>query len=185
MAGHLIRSLGSAGLLTALYYLTPLSGGLDLSIVITLSLGLTLFGGLVAWQIISISRSEYPRLRALEALSTAVPLFLLLFSAAYYVLEERSPHSFSEPLNRTDALYFTVTVFATVGFGDITATTQTSRLVVTGQMVLDLILVGVIAKLLFSAVRIGIRRRATALPPSGDEGDRPGGPPPRGKGGDL
>jgi hypothetical protein len=36
-------------------------------------------------------------------------------------------------LTRTDALYFTVTVFSTVGFGDITAKTETARLVVTGQ----------------------------------------------------
>ncbi|WP_405921620.1 potassium channel family protein [Streptomyces sp. NBC_00122] len=183
LTGHLIRSLGSVGVLTALYYLAPLSGELDVSIVVTLSLGLAVFGGLITWQITAVTRSEYPRLRAIEALSTAVPLFLLLFSAAYYVLEEKVPHSFSEPLNRTDALYFTVTVFATVGFGDITATTQTSRIIVTGQMIVDLILVGVIAKVLFSAVRIGIRRRATAAPAPGGAGDLPGGPS-RGKGSD-
>ncbi|MFE9631846.1 potassium channel family protein [Streptomyces sp. NPDC006463] len=182
-AGHLIRSLGSACLLTALYYLSPLDGGLDVSIVVTLALGLATFGGLVTWQIITITRSEYPRLRAIEALSTAVPLFLLLFSAAYYLLEEQAPHSFSEPLDRTDALYFTVTVFATVGFGDITPTTQTSRIMTTAQMTLDLILVGVIAKVLFSAVRIGIARRDTAAPAPGGEGDPPGGPS-RGKGSD-
>jgi voltage-gated potassium channel len=32
-----------------------------------------------------------------------------------------APHSIGAPLTRTDALYFTVTVFSTVGFGDITA----------------------------------------------------------------
>ena len=46
-----------------------------------------------------------------------------------------SAGNFSQPLNHTDALYFTVTVFATVGFGDITATTEAARLVVTGQMI--------------------------------------------------
>ncbi|MFG2983051.1 potassium channel family protein [Streptomyces sp. NPDC048258] len=183
LAGHLARSLGLAGLLTALYYLAPLQGGLDAPLFVTLSLGLALFGGLIAWQIITITRSEYPRLRAIEALATAVPLFLLLFSAAYYVLEEEVPRSFSEPLNRTDALYFTVTVFATVGFGDITAVTQASRIMVTAQMAVDLILVGVIAKVLFSAVRIGIRRRDTAVPAPGGEGDPPDGPS-RGKGSD-
>ena len=37
--------------------------------------------------------------------------------------------TFTEPLTRTDAQYFTVTIFATVGFGDITAVTQTARVV--------------------------------------------------------
>ena len=42
-----------------------------------------------------------------------------------------SASNFSEPLTRTGALYFTVTVFSTVGFGDITAKTEAARLVVT------------------------------------------------------
>ena len=50
--------------------------------------------------------------------------------------------SFSQQLTHTDALYFTVTVFATVGFGDITAKTEAARLVVTGQMIIDLIIIG-------------------------------------------
>jgi hypothetical protein len=49
------------------------------------------------------------------------------------------PANFStHALTRTDALYFTVTVFSTVGFGDITAASQSARLVVTAQMLLDL-----------------------------------------------
>ena len=43
-------------------------------------------------------------------------LFLIIFSAAYVLLSENQADSFSETLGRTDALYFTVTVFATVGF---------------------------------------------------------------------
>jgi hypothetical protein len=34
-------------------------------------------------------------------------------------MERASAASFTEPLTRTDALYFSVTVFSTVGFGDI------------------------------------------------------------------
>ena len=46
--------------------------------------------------------------------------------------------SFSEPLNRTDALYFTTSTFATVGFGDITPVSQLARAVVSVQMIADL-----------------------------------------------
>ena len=47
-----------------------------------------------------------------------------------------------EDLSRTDALYFTVTVFSTVGFGDISPTSESARLVVSGQMILDLFILG-------------------------------------------
>ena len=63
-----------------------------------------------------------------------------------------SPGSFTAPLSRTDALYFTVTVFSTVGFGDITAKAETARLVVTGQMIADLVILGLAIKAIVGAV---------------------------------
>ena len=98
--------------------------------------------GLVAFQVRTIAQSPFPGLRAIEALATSVPLFLLLFAAIYTVMATMSASNFSQPLTRTDAVYFTVTVFATVGFGDITAKTEAARLVVTGQMIADLIIIG-------------------------------------------
>ncbi|MET9697323.1 ion channel [Streptomyces sp. NPDC006529] len=159
LAGHLLRAAASVVLLTALYYLAPLDSGFGVLTVVLLVCGLALFGGLIAWQIAAITHAEHPRLRAIEALATAVPLFLVLFSASYFLLSQELPRSFAEPLNRTDALYFTVTVFATVGFGDIAPVSQTARALTTVQMAIDLIVVGVIAKVLFGAVRIGVGRR--------------------------
>ncbi|WP_330289735.1 hypothetical protein [Streptomyces sp. NBC_00576] len=34
------------------------------------------------------------------------PLFVLLLAASYFLLERATPGSFTEPLTRTDALYF-------------------------------------------------------------------------------
>jgi hypothetical protein len=65
-------------------------------------------------------------------------------------------------LTRTDALYFTVTVFSTVGFGDITAKTETARLVVTGQMIADLVILGLAIKIIVGAVRRGRQRQPQA-----------------------
>ena len=70
-----------------------------------------------------------------------------------------SPGNFSQPLTHTDALYFTVTVFATVGFGDITAKTEAARLVVTGQMITDLVIIGLGVRVIVGAVRRGQQRR--------------------------
>ncbi|MFG2231579.1 potassium channel family protein [Streptomyces sp. NPDC048723] len=169
LLGHVLRSVFSVALLTALYYVAPLEGGFGIGTVLTLAAGLVVFGLLTAWQITAVSHAQFPRMRALEAMATGVPLFLLLFSATYYLLAEQDPTSFSETLTRTDALYFTITTFATVGYGDIVATNQGSRVLVTSQMVADLILIGVIAKALVGAIRIGMHRRSSQAPGLEDE----------------
>ncbi|MEU8776232.1 potassium channel family protein [Streptomyces sp. NPDC048606] len=168
LVGHLLRSLGAVVLLTALYYLAPLDYGFGVATVAGLLGGLLVFGWVVVLQVNAIARSRYPRLRAVEALATAVPLFLLLFSATYFLLSRSAPEAFTEPLSRTDALYFTMTVFATVGFGDIVPTTGGGRVLTTVQMAADLIVVGLVAKLLFGAVRIGLSRHTPGGPGRSD-----------------
>ncbi|MBP0455768.1 two pore domain potassium channel family protein [Kitasatospora sp. RG8] len=121
--------------------------------------GLAGFAALVAVQVRSILRSPRPAIRAAEALSTSVPFFLLLFAATYVALASLEPNSFGTPLSHTDGLYFTVTVFSTVGFGDITAKTETARLVVTVQMLADLIVLGLAVKIIVGAVHRRQQRR--------------------------
>ncbi|MFH8572612.1 potassium channel family protein [Streptomyces sp. NPDC017993] len=130
------------------------TGGTAAGLVVGLVALVLLFAG----QILLITRSSAPRLRAVEALSTTVPLFLCLFSTAYYLLERGEPGSFSEPLTRTDALYFTLTVFSTVGFGDITPQTAPARVVTMGQMTGNILLVAVAARVMVGAVQAGLRR---------------------------
>jgi hypothetical protein len=101
-------------------------------------------------------------LRAAESLATSVPLFLLLFAATYVVLAALSTRNFGEHLSHTDGLYFTVTVFSTVGFDDITAKTETTRLMVTAQMIADLIVLGLAIRVIVGAVRRGQQRQGTA-----------------------
>jgi hypothetical protein len=84
-----------------------------------LVIGLVAFTGLVGYQVRSIIRSPFPGLRAIEALATSVPLYLALFASTYFVMARLSAGSYGGPLIRTDALYFTATVFSTVGFGQI------------------------------------------------------------------
>jgi voltage-gated potassium channel len=164
----LLRAVGSTVALVVIYYLLPLNRPSTGSAVTMLVVGLVVFIGLVAFQVRSIVRSPFPGLRAIEALATSVPLFLLLFAATYDVMAALSASSFNQPLTRTDALYFTVTVFATVGFGDIAAKTEAARLVVTGQMIADLIIIGLGVRVIVGAVRRGRQRRpedAGTVPP--------------------
>ena len=51
------------------------------------------------------------------------------------------------------ALYFTVTVFSTVGFGDITPATDPARVAVMAQMLCDLIFIAVVVRLILEAAR--------------------------------
>jgi hypothetical protein len=120
------------------------------------------FATVITVQVQQIARSDYPRLRAVESVAASLPLFLLTFATAYFVLAREQSSSFTEPLTRTDALYFTITVFSTVGFGDITPVTEAARVTVMIQMLGDLIAVGLIARVFVGAITAGLRRRSTA-----------------------
>ena len=157
-------------MLVVIYYQLPLDRPSTPVAVTMLTIGLVAFTGLVAYQVRAIVRSKFPLLRGVEALATSIPFFLLLFAATYVVLATISAGNFSQPMSRTDAIYFTVTVFATVGFGDITAKTEVARLVVTGQMLADLIVLGLGVRVLLSAVQRGRQR-----PPTGTDTAPPGG----------
>lgn len=147
-----LRAAGSAAVLLAIYYVLPLDHSTPWVAVMMLVIGLAALIGLVAYQVRAISGSRYPGLRALEALAFTIPLFLLLFASTYLVTASISARSFSQPLNHTDALYFTVTVFSTVGFGDITAKSEAARLVVTSQMIADLLIIGLGLRIIVGAV---------------------------------
>jgi hypothetical protein len=127
--------------------------------ITVLLVGLLALSGLVAFQVCAIIASPFPRLRALEALTTSAPLFLLLFASTYVVMGRISAGNFSQPMTHTNALYFTVTVFATVGFGDITPQSDVAQLVVTGQMIADLIVLGLGVRVILGAVERGRRNR--------------------------
>ncbi len=100
------------------------------------------------------------------ALASTVPLFVLLFASVYFVMAQASPANFgTHQLTRTDALYFTVTVFSTVGFGDITPVSQGARLVVTAQMLLDLLVLGLGIRVFVGAVQLGRRQSPAATGP--------------------
>ncbi|WP_078885069.1 potassium channel family protein [Streptomyces sp. NRRL S-146] len=167
----LVRAaLIAAGLVTV-YYVLPLDGRGTSGDSVLLACGLLLVVVVFWWEVRAIVTSRYPRLKAVEALATTLALFLLLFAGAYFLLEHTNPGSFSEPLTKTDSLYFTLTTFTTVGYGDITARSQTGRVLAMIQMAGGLLLVGVAARILAGAVQAGLRRQGRE--PSDDFPSRP------------
>ena len=159
VVGLLIRVTVSATVLLAVYYLVPTRRSGEDSDLPWLILDLVIFGVVVAIQLPVIIKAKYPKLRAIEALAVTVPLFLLIFSRIYLSNSLTNPATFTTPLDNTTALYFTVTVFATVGFGDIVAQTNGMKLLVTLQMLLDLVVLGLVIRLLTSAAQRGVQRR--------------------------
>jgi len=160
----LVRSLATTAVLAGLYYLLPLDH--IKNVRLTLVTGLLILLAVTGWQLRAIIRARYPAVRAVEALFTTVPWFLLLFASAYFTMASTSPANFNtHPLTRTDALYFTVTVFATVGFGDITAVSQSARLIVSAQMMLDLLVLGLGVRVFVGTVQFARRQAGPGVPP--------------------
>jgi len=163
--------LAEAALVTtivvATYYLLPLDRLASVPLGVSLAVGLLVLTVVVSYEARTIARSRYPTIRAIRALAITAPLFLVIFAAAYFLMAEADADNFNaDTLTRTDALYFTMTVFSTVGFGDIIATSQLTRLMVTIQMVLDLIFLGLGIRVLLSAVQVGRQRVDGSAPDS-------------------
>ena len=155
-ARAVVRIMAKAALLVALYALAPVAFA-GVGAVLRLVGTVALVAVLIALQARSIRSAYHPELRAIEALVTAILVFVVLFALLYLGLDAADPASFTRPLTRVSALYFTVTVLATVGFGDITAQSDLAQVLVTVQMLLDLGLIAVIVRVFARAARAARR----------------------------
>ncbi|MEP6561016.1 MAG: potassium channel family protein [Nakamurella sp.] len=159
-----LRSLVVAILLFIGYYTLPMNRP-ERAGLIVLVVGFAVLALVLSWQVRAIMGSPYPRLRAFETLTIGIPLLLIVFASAYYVIQNADVNSFTQPLSKTDALYFTITVFSTVGFGDITAKAELARILVSIQMMFDLAVFGFVAKMIFGAVEIALKRNTAVAAP--------------------
>ncbi|CAO5231030.1 potassium channel family protein [Frankia sp. AgKG'84/4] len=127
----------------AVFYCLPIhegSRGVALAArLVLLFVGLGLLGWLFARQV-SAGRRGTPFRNATARLFAGVCLTVLLFATTYYSLAYYGDEM-SGIRTRTDALYFTMTVLTTVGFGDVHAVGQAARVVVTVQMGFDVLFI--------------------------------------------
>ena len=154
----LVRSLVTITLITVAYYRAPLQGSFDGRAIVLFTIGLLALAVSIAWQARAIAVSDTPRLRAIETVSVVLPFLFFIYASAYVLVANNDPTSFTEAMSRTDSLYYTLTVFSTVGFGDITPTTDTARILTMTQMIVGLVGVGIVAKLLLGAVAKAVDR---------------------------
>jgi hypothetical protein len=157
----LVRAVVSAVLLVAVYFLFPIEHRAHQSVALRLTAALVLFSVVLAVEVRQISKHDHPMLRAGVAMATIIPLFLVLFAWIYLTMSVSSPAAFGSQLSRTSALYFTVTVFSTVGFGDITPKTDPARIVAMVQMLADLAVLAIVVRLILGAATRGMARLRT------------------------
>lgn len=118
-----------------------------------------------------VETSRRPLLRAVRLVVALVTLVVVAFAYAYLSLQARYPGQVPGLITHLDALYFTVTMLTTVGFGDIAPAGQQARAVATANMVVNLVVLGVLVQ---TAVKVGrqaaARRLAARQGPSGGGG---------------
>jgi len=157
----LVWTVVTVAAITIVYFVAPFDRGMSTVTIFELTLLALAILGIFGWQIWRIMKADFPTLRAVEALAFIVPAYLVFFAAIYYLMNHANRATFGTALTRLDTLYLSATVFTTVGFGDITAKTQAGQAVVLCQMVLDLVILGLVLRLVVNAIKIGQRRRAS------------------------
>jgi len=155
----LLKAAVTFVVIVAIYYVEPFGGKtLGTDTLVRVAVAGIAFVAVLGWQMREILRAQMPGLRALQAVVIAVALFITGFAALYLTLSNDSG-GFSEHLNSTGALYFSITLFSSVGFGDITPTSDLTRLIVCTQMLGDLVFLATVARLFFGASKMSLSMR--------------------------
>ncbi|MFN8017458.1 MAG: ion channel [Acidimicrobiales bacterium] len=186
MARTLLGSLLPPIALLALYFVIPFDGshwiaGAALGIAAALAVLPLTFRRLTR-----IRTSDFPVREALQAVSMIASLVIVAFAISYYSIADGT-NGFPGIHTKLDAIYFTTVTTATVGYGDITPTSQTARAVVTGHILLNITLIGASFRLLSraasdrrfaeDAAAFHERRRAARRSARGERRQGPAGTP--------
>ncbi|MBG6223492.1 voltage-gated potassium channel Kch [Arthrobacter sp. CAN_A2] len=161
VANSIIRLIIFCTILLGAYVLIPVGGFNESNPVgawIRLIAVIIIFLAAMALELQTIMGAQIPQIRAAEAVVELILILLCLFALLYVSMSVTDVASFSEPLNRIDALYFTTSTFATVGFGDITPRTELARVLLIVQMLADLGALVLIGKVAFLAASTRLTR---------------------------
>ncbi|MBD5785730.1 two pore domain potassium channel family protein [Cellulosimicrobium terreum] len=140
--------------------------------VLLLVASLALFVLVLVRQERRIVRSRRPMAAAAEAIVLLVSLLVVGFSLVYVGLSASDAGSFNEEVDKLDALYFSVTVLTTTGFGDVVAVDEVARGVVTAHMVVNITVVALGVRLVARSARHTLEEREGSR---SSDGSDPGG----------
>jgi voltage-gated potassium channel len=175
---HMLRAAVACGLLLAVYYLAPVEPDVAPARAVAraaaAAAGVLLVAALVARLVVRLLRNE----PGSWAGSLVVALFggVVVFAFVDYLLATTDPGQFSGLETKTDGLYFAVTTLATVGYGDVHATGQLARGVVTAQQLYNLAVIATGVSVLVNHLKTA---RTPPTPPAPLPPPDPDQPPPR------
>lgn len=143
-------------LLTVGFYLLPVRSSEGVEGYARLAVSLAALGLLVVvlrGQATRSRQSLSPGMRRVQGLLAALYVLVLGFALAYAAVAALLEGQVAGIHDRTDALYFSVSIVSTVGFGDIHAVGTVARLLVTVHMLFNLVYLGTAVRLLGAAGR--------------------------------
>jgi voltage-gated potassium channel len=144
-------------LATVVYFLLPVPGRMhETSWTILFCCGVAVLGTFIVLSVIRLLKAgEDTRARALILL---LCLAVFFFSWADDALA-KIPGEFAQLHTKIDALYFSVSTLATVGFGDVHASGQLARAAVTLQVLFNLVFIGTAVAMVSGLWRARATRR--------------------------
>ncbi|MGY1753358.1 potassium channel family protein [Blastococcus sp. SYSU D01042] len=142
----------------AAYYLVPISGSTVEPTTLVRAGATVAVLGLAVWsvgrEVLRAARSRDPGAR-LGRLLVALVGGVLVFALVDHTVAHAGEGQFVGLETRTDALYFSLATLTTVGFGDVHAAGQLARLVVSTQMIFNVVVLATAAQILWQ----GLARR--------------------------
>ncbi|WP_216654228.1 potassium channel family protein [Nocardioides sp. zg-DK7169] len=137
----------SVGVLVV-YFAVPLgedsSGAAIAGSLLLTAAGLALVGTAMVLELRRVRAGS--EARTAGVLTVMVVVLVAAFSLAFYLLELLAPRQFEGLSTRTDALYFTLSTMATVGYGDVHALGQVARGMVCGLIVFSVAVVATLVR---------------------------------------
>ncbi|MBF6511111.1 ion channel [Saccharopolyspora hirsuta] len=154
---NLVATVGAVAVCTGVYYALPIgSFGLvgTLGSVVVFGAGLAAVSVLITVQIRRFRSGGGHRGSSVAGVVAALYLAVLFFAAVYFGTEHHEPGAIAELRTKTDALYFSLAITSTVGFGDVHAVSQFARAVAAVHMAFNIgFLGGAVAVLRTKATR--------------------------------
>ena len=152
-------------LVVALFYLIPIEPGVTGTQLAVRSLATLLAGLMVTWLIVrQIRRRIVTPEGSLVGLMIALVVGVVFFALADYVTALSGSDQFADLRTKTDAMYFTLATLTTVGYGDVHATGQIARVVVSAQLLFNVVVIATGASMLTRELGSRARQRRTPGP---------------------
>ncbi len=109
-----------------------------------------------------LTRTKRPLTIGLAFAAIMATILILSYAWLYLTLSMSNADNFTESLTKASAIYFTVTVLSTVGFGDITPVGDTARLLVTSQMLLGFTLITFAIRAVMSTTTAAVKKKGAS-----------------------